>query len=98
MPKKTRSQKVIAAQRRRIRLLEEMTRSTSTEATIPSHKKTSSEQITTKIEEKFPVDEKEMAPKTFFVKDLRKSLLLIALIIALEIIVYFGTINNYFKF
>ena len=35
--------------------------------------------------------------RNFFIHDFKKSIFIIALIIALEIVLYFGTINKYFN-
>lgn len=42
--------------------------------------------------------DKELAAKKFFIHDFKKSIMVIALIVALEIIMYFGTMNKYFSF
>lgn len=98
MPKKTRKEKVIAAYRKKLRLLEQMGQPTTPEVITYSAKSAPIEEPSSlEIEEKSTIDKEETALKTFFIKDLRKSLLLVGLIIALEIIIYFGTINNYFK-
>lgn len=101
MPKKTRKEKVIAAYRKKLRLLEQMEKPSTPEVVTSFAKGEPIEPIEdaspVRIEEKSTVNKEETALKTFFIKDLKKSLLLIGLIIALEIIIYFGTINNYFK-
>ena len=93
MPKKTRREKLISANRKKIRLLQQLNEPQSVIDENQS-KKSPIQQV---LKEEYHPDSREMALKTFFIKDLRKSLLLSGLIIALEIIVYFGTISNYFK-
>ncbi len=98
MPKKTRQEKVLAAYRKKLRLLEQMNQPLTPEVVSSSAKNAAIEKPSfVKIEEKPTIDREETLLKTFFIKDLRKSLLLVGLIIALEIIIYFGTINHYFK-
>lgn len=98
MPKKTRKEKVIAAYRKKLRLLEQMEKPSIPEVTASFAKSAPAEEPpSAKIEEKYTINKEDATLKTFFIKDLKKSLLLIGLIIALEIIIYFGTINNYFK-
>lgn len=101
MPKKTRKEKVIAAYRKKIKLLEQMEKPSTPGVTTSFAKSEPIGPIEDAppiiIEEKPIINKEETALKTFFIKDLKKSLLLIGLIIALEIIIYFGTINNYFK-
>ncbi len=101
MPKKTRQEKVLSAQRKKIKLLEQLIQTRSVDTVSPASPKNVSASPTPekseKILEKLPVDEKDLALKNFFIKDLKKSLLLIILIITLEIIIYSGTINNYFR-
>lgn len=46
--------------------------------------------------EKVEISQEEMAIKAFFLQDLQKSLLFIVGILALEIILYFARISNYF--
>lgn len=87
MPKKTRKEKILSAERKKTRLLQQISQPI-TPVVISSSPKI----------QKPVLDETETGMKTFFIKDLKKSLLLVGLIIALEIIIYFGTINNYFRF
>ncbi len=105
MPKKTRQQKVISAYRRKLKLLEQLNQTPLSRATKEIKVESTGEKIISKtpqqkkieIVDQLPVTEKDLSLKIFFKQDLRKSLILIGLIIALEIIIYFGTINNYFR-
>jgi len=99
MPKKTKKEKIISEYRKRIRLLQQYSSPESTQTlspTVSEVKKPANNHQQTTVE--IHVDEKELQLKTFFFKDLKRSALFISLIIALEIIIYFGTISNYFKF
>jgi len=100
MPKKTRKEKALSEQRRKLKLLEQLSQPLSTVASsIDKTDKASPKELKTDSSElEFTLSEAEMLSKKYFLKDLKKSLLLIGLVIALEIIVYFGTINNYFNF
>lgn len=88
MSRKTREEKKIAAYRKRLQLLQQINQPKSNDQ---------SEKVTkpaTPLTEKIP----ETAVKQdFFIKDLKKSLFIIFLIITLEIIVYFVTIKDYLK-
>ncbi len=102
MPKKTRREKVIAAYRKKLKLLKQMDKPATPQLDASFAKGEPVEEPTSapsplKIEEKYPTSQEDTTLKTYFIKDLRKSLLLIAFIIALEIIIYFGTINHYFR-
>jgi len=80
MPKKTRRQKVLSKERR-IKFLLKQT---------PQQDEILKEKVvgTTKID---PVT----SDVSYFTSDLKRSLFFIAIVITLEIIVYFGTINRY---
>jgi hypothetical protein len=93
MPKKTREEKIVSASRKKLKLLQQLDAPQIT-FEKPELKKSLTQQV---VKEEFRPNEKEITLKTFFIKDLRRSLLLSGLIIALEIIIYFGTINNYLK-
>jgi hypothetical protein len=98
MPKKTRREKLLSAERKKLKLLQQYEQALNT-LNIPTSKKTAEATTSTaKKQQEIQLDEKDLDEKKFFLQDFRKSLMLIALIIALEIIVYFGTINNYFSF
>ena len=91
MPKKTKKEKIIAIYRNKLRILH------STQPTIP-------EKVLQKAvpersnEEHFILSEQDKTTAAFFIADFKKSMFLILGIIALEIILYFATINNYLKF
>lgn len=80
MPKKTKRQKMLSEERRQKILLQfGQTRQTQNRVVTATTVKT---------------DNVTLAP-TYFASDLKKSLLFIAIVITLEIVVYFGTINGY---
>lgn len=87
MPKKTKKEKILAAYRKKLRLLEQ-TRPFETQPVLnninPEVKKESKNKNALQSKKTEPVQ----IPK-FFIIDLRKSLILIILIIALEIGLYF---------
>lgn len=82
MPKKTRREKQTAHERRLQHLLRFKERPTTI---VVTEQKSSTKQVDASI-------------SPYFKSEFRKSLLLIGIIIALEIILYYGTINNYFSF
>ena len=92
MPKKTKKQKIIAAYRKKLKLLQ-----TNIPQPLPS---TPTIEIRTTQPSGQP-KEKEILPETkssnFFITDFKKSLLLSFAIIALEIIFYYARIYNYLK-
>lgn len=92
MPKKTKKQKIIAAYRKKIKLLQN---------TIPQPlPSTPAIEVRTTQPPEQP-KEKTILPETqsfnFFISDFKKSLLLSFTIIALEIIFYSARIYNYLK-
>lgn len=95
MPKRTRQDKEAAAARRKIRLLRELSIHDQTPQTRPKI-------ITSKVTKNTQVVERALdgheSLRSYFKADLRKSLFLIALIIALEFVIYFASINKYLKF
>lgn len=98
MPKKTRKEKLISAERKKNRLLQQLNHPITIDINFSPPQTTQvNKSGVLKIQEKNSFGEKDEAEKKFFIQDLRKSLLLIIFIIALEIIIYFGTINNYLR-
>lgn len=91
MPKKTKREKIISQYRKRLKLLELLQ---ETPKQIPTDQEP--EKIVVEIESARPDNDLQL--RKFFVSDLKKSLSFVAAIIALEIIIYFGTINKYFSF
>lgn len=97
MPKKTKKQKIIAAYRNRIQQLQtsQPIKKTNTfSETKIEHK----EILTSKINNNHALYSSTYSDKIttqYFFSDLKKSLLIIAFIIALEFVLYFATINNY---
>lgn len=86
MPKKTRKEKILAQQRKKY-----------------LHTPHNYEPVREKAPPPLPLNknnvnipnEADILLQTYFLKDLKKSLSLISIIITLEIVIYFGTINNY---
>lgn len=98
MPKKTKEQKIIAQYRKKIKFLE--TRSVETQAPTQVVNKNISPKtvkISTQEIEKQPVADDVSKISNFFINDFKKSIIFTCIIIALEIIFYFATINNYLK-
>ncbi|MFH1826878.1 MAG: hypothetical protein ABH812_00385 [bacterium] len=92
MPKKTKKQKIKAELRRKEFLLKQ--EKIQKTAYIPA--KTNISEIST--QPSVTTDSKESnLIKDYFKQDLKKSLIIILAIIALEIVIYFGTIIKYFK-
>ena len=85
MTRKTKEEKKIAAYRKKLQLLQEITRAKN----IDQPKKVSEPPNEKTIE----TIESEPTP-IHFIKDLKKSLVLIFFIITLEIIIYFVSINR----
>lgn len=82
MPKKTKRQKMAAAYHKKIRLLQK-----DTPSVVPV-KNVSGEKII-----KEAAETKEIMPEnSFFFSDLKKSLILVSVVIALEIALYFARI------
>jgi hypothetical protein len=100
MPSKTRKEKIIADYRRRLRLLQESQDTTPLHSDIDA-KQTDSKQpsstASTTDNKKHIVSEEDILITSYFKKDFKKSLLLIAIVITLEISLYFATINNYLR-
>lgn len=93
MPKKTRKKKILAQQRKvslNITSINKPIRENITSQNSPEVHKISTP------------SKADTLSQMYFVEDLKKSLRLIGIIIALEIMIYFGTMNNYlsliFKF
>lgn len=89
MPKKTKEEKIVARYRQRLKLLEQQTSSPFTETVVTKTIK----EPTQSTNKTFNFTEKDASLKKFFFKDLTKSLLLIVLIVALEIGLYFVRIK-----
>lgn len=97
MPKKTREEKIVARYRKKIRLLEQQAHSPSIETinkiTKPNPKPPIIKEPTQSIDKISASTKTDESLRKFFVKDLTKSLLLIVLIVALEISLYFVRIK-----
>ena len=89
MPKKTRKEKIQSQQRKQIKKITPV-------STAPQQKQITHEEL--KISKNPPLENlsnEEINIRKFFVSDLRKSLLIIGAIFALEFFLYFATMNNY---
>jgi len=90
MPKKTKEQKIIANYRKKLKLLQQQTYIPPLETTKP---KIVIQQINKPIVQENESIKKDELLKKFFFQDLTKSILLIALIVTLEIVLYFVRIK-----
>ncbi len=81
MPKKTRRQKALSEERREKFLLEQAFR----------EPRNSTPEAVETIKTDYPTSD-----VSYFTSDLKRSLIIVLIVITLEIIVYFGTINRYF--
>ena len=93
MPKKTKKQKILSQKRREAFLLQQITKidEPAQAVKIEREKNISAPDV---------VDipsHQDKGIKEYFVSDFKKSIFIISLIIALEIVLYFGTINRYFN-
>ncbi len=99
MPKRTKQEKIMAQYRKRLKLIQQLqepdrkmeVRNVKQDYEDESEKTLQTSHIT-------PPASNFQSHTSYFVNDLKRSLIFIVSIIALEIAVYFGTINNYFKF
>lgn len=92
MPHKTKKEKIIAEYRRRLQLLQKSQPTISKESASIA-----SPQPFIEKKQKIVETEEDSLISSYFKKDFKKSLLLIAIIITLEISLYFATINNNLK-
>ena len=92
MTKKTKEEKKIADYRRKLKFLHQ-----STETEITDGAKQAD--VISKSEAKVKTSDftGNQSKREFFIKDLKKSLLIIFLIITLEIVIYFARIKDYLK-
>jgi hypothetical protein len=90
MTKKTKEEKIIAAKRKKMKLLQQSTRRAEN---LNQQTPEVAPQIL-KPQEKVKETGEDQLRRTYFIKDLKKSLLVILLISALEIIIYFARINR----
>jgi len=88
MPRKTKRDKIIATYHKKIKYLEKQL---TTEKNIIVEEE--------KIEPERQIDQSPNDQQfvEYFFSDLKKSLILISLIISVEIGLYYASINNYFK-
>jgi len=102
MPKKTKQEKIIVQYRKKLKLLQQnLTVLPEIKKTPVNQKIGNSAPISSPIETPALTDHKGhselQVAKSNFMADFKKSLLLTVAIIALEIFLYFATINHYFK-
>ncbi len=90
MPKKTKKEKIIAAYRKRLKLLEEQ------QIEPQTFPKKEEEIVISEV--KPDLTKEDQTISHYFKSDLKKSLILIGFIIALEIFLYFATIKHYLGF
>ncbi len=88
MPKKTRKEKILALYRKKLRLLERPT-------PVPMAEPKPKIKVTN---DNMELSDEEKQITHYFSVDLKKSLILIAIVITLEISLYFATIKHYLKF
>jgi len=93
MPKKTKKQKIMSQKRRELFFLQQLNKSEGQSDLKKTEKKN---KILSVSNEKSLLDQ-DKDIKNYFIQDFKKSVLIIAIIIALEIVLYFGTINKYFN-
>lgn len=92
MPKKTKKEKIIALYRKKLKLLKEIQPTISLNQTKKNEEKNPPTTIINKPKLKITLEQnqnKEEKTSDFFLKDLKKSLILTGLMIALEIFIYF---------
>lgn len=92
MSKKTKRQKVIAAYRNKLRLLQK-----DQQSQIITQREKPLEKKAVNTVQKPNIAAELMFYRTYFIQDFRKSILLIGIILTLEIALYYGTINNYLR-
>lgn len=93
MAQKTRKEKIASSARKQQRLQ-------YTYTTTPAPVKAATQSTATvspSVKREYVLTEEEKQLKKFFYADLRKSLILVAVIFTLEFILYYATINNYLK-
>lgn len=86
MPKKTKKEKIIAAYRKQLKLIEQKP---DPIRVLPETKKQEKEIDQPKIS---VINDEDKRIASFFYLDLKKSLILIFIVIALEIVLYFARI------
>ena len=98
MPKKTREEKKLSEYRKKMMLLHQLANKPSS----PELKQTTQiKNIEVEKEIQPKTNKKNFGsrvepPKNYFMQDLKKSLIFIGIIITLEIIIYFASMNRYF--
>jgi len=85
MSKKTKKEKILAAYRKKLRLLEQFKGSNITPLQTVNIQKEKDDKETVEVEKI-----EQISPPKYFFTDLRKSLILVFIIIALEISLYFA--------
>lgn len=97
MPKKTKHEKILAKERR-LKLLQKLYSSETSAQTVHVKKQSISLSHATVTKSLSQEREDDLKARRYFLSDFKRSLAFITFVIALEIAVYFGTINNYLKF
>jgi hypothetical protein len=97
MPKKTRKEKIIANYRRKLKLLQNQPMTTTQNIEIGMIKKQAISSLKTTTHIEHESTEETNLITSYFKTDLKKSLILIAVIIGLEIFLYFATIKQYLR-
>lgn len=93
MPKKTKKEKIIAEYRKKLKLLQlSNTHQLSSSPPISVDRKPTASPAPAK--QMYVSSQEDQVISHYFTQDLKKSLLLIGGIIALEILLYFVSINN----
>ncbi len=89
MPKKTKREKIMAAYRNKLRLLQQQ----SIKTDLPPVRITAkNEPVIPVLNKQAELSDEEKQINHYFLVDLKKSLVLIAIVITLEISLYFATI------
>lgn len=91
MPHKTKQEKIIAEYRKRLKLFQEGQQPKQEVTVVPKEPATIPQK---QIERE---GEEDAVISSYFKKDFTKSLILIAIVITLEISLYFARINNYLR-
>ncbi len=90
MPKKTKKEKLLAAYRKQLKILQSQTLEHQSHPAPSSPKKEQLMSPPIKVKElSVNISEEDLATRRFFFQDFQKSLILIGMIIALEIALYF---------
>ena len=89
MAKKTRKEKIIAQYRRKLQLLETRSENIISPPVVANKQHIEAKQI---MSSSVSLSDEDQVTKKYFISDFKKSLIIIVLVIALEIGLYFVTI------